>query len=71
MEALVQLAKVRTEQLRYEAAKANKYPVRITQEPMKLLNQAGEPIKSLLIHAPRVNKKKLISSFFFHSAQSG
>ena len=41
MEALVQLAKVRTEQLRYEAAKANKYPVRITQEPMKLLNQAG------------------------------
>ncbi len=41
VEALVQLAKVRTEQLRYEAAKANKYPVRITQEPMKLLNQAG------------------------------
>ena len=57
MEALVQLAKVRTEQLRYEAAKANKYPVRITQEPMKLLNQAQAPIKSLLNHSQPELKK--------------
>ncbi len=40
VETLVQVAKVRTEKLRYEAAKNNKYQVKLTLQPMLLLNQA-------------------------------